>query len=402
MNKSTFEWKQFGEVADLITDYVANGSFASLKENVTYNYEKDYAILVRTRDYTKKFKGHFVYINEKSHNFLAKTHLTEGDLIMCNVGSVGVIFQVPDLGQPMNLGPNSVMIRTNKMNKFYYYWFKSPIGQRELLNIAGKTAQLKFNKTDLRKMKVPVPTESQNKKIVSILERAEKLKEKREEANNKTNKTVISLFVKMFGTPFVNNKKWKQKAIGDTIEVCQYGLSKKSSDNGIIMLGMNAINYDGSSDFTKHSYIELTEDEIKKFKLQKGDILFNRTNAANLVGKTGLFDENIQCVFASYLIRVRTNSSILLPEVLWVYMNTPQLKKKLLSMCKRAVSQANINAQELKSIEIFLPPIEKQKEFVRIISAIKKIQMNQEETTKETNKIFDSLMQKAFSGELVA
>ena len=88
----------------LVTDYVANGSFKSLKDNVQYNYERDYAILLRTTDYVKNWKKGFVYVSKDSYKFLKKSGLSVGDIIISSVGNPGITFKVPDLGIPMTLG----------------------------------------------------------------------------------------------------------------------------------------------------------------------------------------------------------------------------------------------------------------------------------------------------------
>ena len=121
--KQGWKIKKLGEIAD-VTDYVANGSFASLRENVTYLNNGGYAILVRLADYTNNFdKSKFVYIDEHAYNFLSKSVLYGGEIIMSNVGSIGKSFICPNLGQPMSLAPNSVVIRTDN-NSFYQYLFQ--------------------------------------------------------------------------------------------------------------------------------------------------------------------------------------------------------------------------------------------------------------------------------------
>src|SRR5690349_11001572 len=96
----------------LVTDYVANGSFASLKENVQYRSTPDFAVLVRTVDFNNSWNGDYVWVDRRAYEFLKKSRLDVGDVVLSNVGSVGVVFRVPDLGQPMTLGPNSVVCRT--------------------------------------------------------------------------------------------------------------------------------------------------------------------------------------------------------------------------------------------------------------------------------------------------
>ena len=121
----------------------------------------------------------------------------------------------------------------------------------------------------------------------------------------------------------------------------------------------------------KLKYIDISDDEVEKCVVRKGDVLFNRTNSIDLVGKTAVFDLQDDMVIAGYIIRVRLNEKIL-PEVLSQYMNLEALKDILRSMAKGAVNQANINAQELQSIRVYVPDIELQKQFVEMKDQVDK------------------------------
>lgn len=177
-SKKFFEFKQpvkyvpIGEISSTITDYVANGSFAEIAKNVQYKSEPDYAVLLRTVDYSNGFNpDKFVYIDKQAYNFLKKSKLFGGEIIINNVGAgVGTTFLCPKLDINMSLAPNSIMIKTPN-NKFYYYWFKSIYGQEAIKSIVSKSAMPKFNKTEFRKIMVPVLPEKQQNEIVNILEK---------------------------------------------------------------------------------------------------------------------------------------------------------------------------------------------------------------------------------------
>lgn len=147
---------RFGDVAE-VTDYVANGSFASLKANVVYRDRGGFAILVRTKDYGSGWSGPFVYVDEHGYTFLKKTALTPGDLVISNVGNVGTVFAVPDLGQPMTLGPNAVLVRCVKGKKYLFHYLRGASGQQVIRGITSGSAQPKFNKTELRNSLIPFP-----------------------------------------------------------------------------------------------------------------------------------------------------------------------------------------------------------------------------------------------------
>ena len=103
-------WCRLESIASTITDYVANGSFASLKANVRTYKEKNYALFVRTVDFANNFKGDLSYIDKESYDFLEKSKLYGGELMLSNIGaSIGKVFKVPHLDTPMSLAPNAII-----------------------------------------------------------------------------------------------------------------------------------------------------------------------------------------------------------------------------------------------------------------------------------------------------
>jgi type I restriction enzyme, S subunit len=151
--------KKISEVCE-VTDFVANGSFASLAENVKYQTEPDYAILIRLTDYNRGFNGDFIYINESAYKFLKKSKLTGDEIIIANVGAnAGDVFRVPQLDRPMTLGPNAIMIKDNCFSNYLYLFCISDMGQHLIKGIISGSAQPKFNKTDFRKIGIIVPNE---------------------------------------------------------------------------------------------------------------------------------------------------------------------------------------------------------------------------------------------------
>ena len=170
--KEGVEMKSCGEVCE-VTDYVANGSFATLRENVSYRQEPDYAVLVRTIDLSNNFDGDKVYIDERAYKFLSKSSLFGGEIIINNIGAgVGQTFRCPYLKEKMSLGPNSILVRTPN-NDFYYYWFNSIYGQNAMMKVVTPGAMPKFNKTGFKTITVPVPPLSEQQRIVDILDKFE-------------------------------------------------------------------------------------------------------------------------------------------------------------------------------------------------------------------------------------
>ena len=158
---------RFGDCCSKVTDYVASGSFASLKENVKYGPEKNYAIMVRTVDFANDFKKDLVYTDKHGYDFLHNSNLFGGELLLSNIGaSIGKVHRVPYLNYPMTLAPNAIMASANDNNldDFLQYFFISELGQSQLKAMTTATAMPKFNKTQLKEVLVPkVPLEEQKR-----------------------------------------------------------------------------------------------------------------------------------------------------------------------------------------------------------------------------------------------
>ena len=183
---------------------------------------------------------------------------------------------------------------------------------------------------------------------------------------------VKARFVEMFGIYPSNQMGWETGKIRDTVADVRYGSSRPAVDGGKYpYLRMNNITYGGELDLSDVKRIDVPENELDKCTVRRGDVLFNRTNSKELVGKTCVYDRDEMMVLAGFVIRVRVNDRVL-PEFLSAFLNTDFSKKTLSEMCKAAIGQANINAQEMQNIGLYLPPLELQRQFVQFKKQVDK------------------------------
>lgn len=152
-----FEVVKVGSLPMLVTDYVANGSFASLKANVNLYQEPNYAYFIRNTDLKSGTFG--VFVDQHSYEFLSKSTLYGGEIIISNVGDVGSVFLCPKLDGRMTLGNNIIMLRPEDdlLRYYLYIWFKYLQGQALIQGIKGGSAQPKFNKTDFKNTSILIP-----------------------------------------------------------------------------------------------------------------------------------------------------------------------------------------------------------------------------------------------------
>ncbi|MES0856605.1 restriction endonuclease subunit S [Geobacillus sp. G4] len=299
---------------------------------------------------------------------------------------------------PIFIGADGVKLLKNVfseeevLTKYIYYYLRT-------VNIpdTGYNRHFKF----LKEVVIPIPSIDLQKRIVSVLDKAQELIDKRKAQIEALDQLTQSVFLEMFGDPATNPKKWPMGFIKDLALKTQYGTSKKASeDTGKYpILRMNNITYEGHWDLTDLKYVDLDDKEVEKYLVHKGELLFNRTNSKELVGKTAVYRFEKPMAFAGYLVKLIPNEKAN-AEFISAYLNSKYGKSILFSMAKNIVGMANINAEELKSIKIYIPPKQLQDQFAEIVQKIESQRELFKKGLVELEKNFNSLMQRAFKGEL--
>lgn len=160
VSSNNFKLEKISDLEMTVSDHVANGSFKSLKDNVSYFDNPNYALFVRNIDFKNNLEGNKKYIDKKSYEYLKKSHLFGGEVVISNVADVGSIHRVPFLSTPMVVGNNQIFMKSEKtfLTDYLYVYFQSFWGQNAIFSITSGSAQQKFNKTDFRSLEIPIPT----------------------------------------------------------------------------------------------------------------------------------------------------------------------------------------------------------------------------------------------------
>ena len=262
----------------------------------------------------------------------------------------------------------------NELDIFYLsYFFKSKKFKNQISKLITGSAQLNFGGSHLKKINLFLPELNVQKKVSTLLLLIDNTIKNMQRKISILEQLTKSLFTRMFGDIKTNDKNWEIKKLGEVVQT-QYGTSKKATSivGKFPILRMNNITYSGEMDYKDLKYVELSDSEKEKFLLKKGELLFNRTNSKELVGKTGLFNLDVPMAFAGYLIKIKP-SSLIHSKFLLFFMNSEFMKKLLYNKAKNIVGMANINAKELEDFSIILPPIELQNKFAERIEKIEKL-----------------------------
>ena len=209
--------------------------------------------------------------------------------------------------------------------------------------------------------------------------------------------------------PFPVPQMWNWARIGDAVLFTQYGTSQKShpSDEGIPVLTMGNIQ-DGLVVWNNEKRISEASEDLSSLLLLKFDLLYNRTNSAELVGKTGIYlgEDNIR-TFASYLIRLRPSLTWTDPRFLNMAMNTTEFREtQIVPLIKKQTGQANVNGTALKNMLIPLPPFAEQHRIVakvdELMAVCDQLETHLTSTQTDSRRLLEAVLRDALTPALEA
>ena len=321
------------------------------------------------------------YNHEKETLLITCRGATCGTLNICNPFSYinGNAMALDDLSDEIDI-------------KYLYYFLLS----RGLSDTITGSAQPQIVRQSLKNVRVIYPNLDAQKRIIYVLGKADELLSIRKQQIAKLDELVKARFVEMFGTFPANPFRWDTGKIQDVVSDVRYGSSRPAVEGGKYpYLRMNNITYSGELDLRDTKRIDIPDSELDKCTVRRGDVLFNRTNSKELVGKTCVYNRDELMVLAGFVIRVRINERIR-PEVLSAFLNMDFSKRMLIGMCKTAIGQANINAKELQNIDLYIPPIELQDQFVTLKNKIDQQKQTVQQSLEKLELMKKALMQEYF------
>lgn len=336
----------------------------------------------------------------------AKQKLRAGDIVVAaSSGSLDVVGKTAPVLADFDggFGAFCKVLRPNARvePKYFAQFFKRPEYRKTISSLAAGANINNLRNEHLDELLMPLPPLPEQRRIAAILDQADALRAKRREALAQLDSLTQSIFIEMFGDPARNQKNWPLGVIRDILESASYGTSEKSSAEGEFpVLRMNNITRSGELDLQNLKYMDLPLKDHERYLVKAGDVLFNRTNSAELVGKTTMIpDFAPKLAYAGYLVRLRVNSKNH-PVYLTRFLNTAYAKRMLRGMCKSIIGMANINATEIQAMQIAIPPRQLQQTFATRIHAIEALKATHHTALAQLDTLFASIQHRAFRGEL--
>jgi len=282
--------------------------------------------------------------------------------------------------------------KDNRLTKKYLFYF---LRNSNILKTITGTAQPQITKTSLGPFKILLPPISEQNQIVSILESAEKLKEKRQQANELLNELPQSIFIEMFGDPIKNQKKWKRGALKDISEIKRDSIPPEKIYNEKY-IGLEHIE-SGTGKILKINHVSQGDLKSSKFSFNKDCILYGKLRP--YLNKVAL--PNFDGICSTDILPIEPFKDKCNKYYLAFLLKHPHYIK-LSTEFSTGANLPRINPKAIKRFRIPLPPIELQNKFQNFLEKMQITNRKVEKSGKEINQLFDALIQKAFNGELVS
>ena len=360
-------------------------------------------------------------LTEKGYKSCSAKLWDVGTIILttgATIGNVGIAHLILCTKQ----GITGILPNSWACNLFLKYWFEYNTNQ--LIRFAQGTTFKEIRTRALGNLRIKIPNPyskesvTEQTAIASILSKVDEAIEATQNSIKAADKLKKALMqnlltgkLKPDGTwrtedEFYVDEKfgtlplgWKRKQVKDVTTQVQYGLNISATEDGTCpMFRMNNI-IKGKMVADPMVYVNLPEKEIERYRLEKGDILFNRTNSLDLVGKIGIFELEGEYVFASYLIRLKIDSENN-PYFLNYYLNSYPGQCSLRAKATPAVSQANINAKSLRNTYVPKPPKNEQDEIVAYLDMVNSEKKKLQSKIQTIQRLKKSLMQNLLTGKV--
>ena len=361
-----------------------------------------------------------VYYPLESQKEITPFMLKDDDFLMSLTGNVGRVAIIDASFLPAALNQRVACLRIkseDSVRKEYIFYFclqKQFVS--DCIKSAKGSAQLNMSTEWLKEYPIPLPPLAEQQRIVdrieSLFANLDEAKEKAQAVLDsfETRKAAIlhkaftgELTAKWREEHGVGMESWEKKSVGELCISLKYGTAKKSDASGnVVVLRMGNLQQ-GEIDWSDLAYSN-DPDDIEKYKLFPGDVLFNRTNSAALVGKTAIYRGEHPAIYAGYLIKLDYDHDKIIGDYLNYALNTLDAKKYCNSVKTDGVNQSNINAKKIGAYSFNVPSIPEQE---KIVSVIQKLLSKEQQAKEAAEAVLDqidlmkkSILARAFRGEL--
>lgn len=360
--------------------------------------------LVRITDISENIfdDSHLHLISEELDKEFSRSKLIGGEILISIQGTIGRVAICPEQYEGANISRTIAVIEPDsRVDKQFLYWFLRYYGARDLFDAFGAT-RASLNISTLRELDVPLPPLKEQKRIAAILDKADALRQKRQQAIQLADEFLRSVFLDMFGDPVTNPKGWDELVLKDIANI-RSGVTKGKKvdpELAVTLPYMRVANVqDGYLALDDIQYITVSERDAENCRLSKGDILLTEGGDPDKLGRGHVWNDEIKnCIHQNHIFSVRVlDNEFVRPEFLSSVISSSRGKRYFLKVGKQTTGIATINKTVLSEFEPFIPPVTLQDKYLTIV---KKANSIKNSFNVNDNALFNSISQKAFAGGL--
>ncbi|MBD2599293.1 restriction endonuclease subunit S [Microcystis viridis] len=400
MSKNMIQWLEIGDL-DI---HISDGNYSSKYPRSEEFIESGVPFIRANNLVNKSISDEEMYfISPQKHGLLKKGHLKTNDVLISTRGDLGKVALVPKRYNDSNINAQLVLLRPNphKIDPLYLlYCFEGDRVKGQISQLQTGTALKQLPVGNLKRIKIPLPPLEEQRRIAAILDKADGVRRKRKEAIRLTEELLKSTFLEMFGDPVTNPKGWEIKKLEEVTTKITDGVHSRPNytEQGVPFISVKDITT-GELKFDDCKFI--SEEDHKKYKKRcnpdLGDILYTKVGAT--YGRPALV--NVKSEFSLYVsvCLIKPQRDLIFPEFLKEALATPALKRQADRSIK-GIGVPDLHLNMIKDFIVPVPPIYKQKEFLEIASKIQSSKESLTSCSQESENLFNSLLQRAFRGEL--
>lgn len=296
-------------------------------------------------------------------------------------------------------------IRPTKVDQRYLLHFLRQPAMVDYATARSSGANLpRLAPKELERFTVPLPPLEEQRRIAAILDKADELRAKRRSALDKLDSLTQSIFLDMFGDPVTNPMQWPEgKVLGDVGEVVS-GITKgrraTAPTRSVPYMAVANVQ-DKRLVLDSVKTIDATEAEIERYRIRSGDLLLTEGGDPDKLGRGTVWRGELpEAIHQNHIFRVRPDTTTVTPDFLAWLVGSERGKRYFLRSAKQTTGIASINATQLRSFPMLLPPLERQREFDKAVAAVRSAQDRADHSGDDLDSLFASLQQRAFRGEL--
>lgn len=351
------------------------------------------------------------FISEADHIAISKRSLVcDGDILYAMIGTIGnpVVVRKEFEFSIKNVALFK-FINDDVFNRYVFHYLKSNLVDRQFRKKARGGTQKFVSLGNIRDLLIPLPPLEEQKRIAAILDKADAVRCKRQQAIDLTDQLLRSVFLDMFGDPVTNPKGWEKAplvdiAINDKRAIVDgpFGASLKTDEyveNGIPVIRINNIRRAG---FYNENFKFITKakyEELIRSKVIEGDLLIARVG--HTIGKSCIFNQAYKALLSTTgVAKVTCDTKIIFPEFLEALWNFKNYQDYIMTNV-RGAAQPYLNLTTIKAFEVIKPPLDMQLKYLEVVKQAQKKFDSHGKSSDSLDMLFRALTQQAFKGELI-